>query len=142
MIITGIQFLAVDRIILPVEFPKSCPSGSRNCVMIGPEPYRSNEQFALRFSADLSTVMSEVNHWIREEPRANILGDWETQTHAVFRTLWWRFPDDFIVNGHYENGQTILYVYSKSRLGVSDLGVNVARVNKFVSFMKALSISE
>ena len=138
LIVFGIQFLAVDEVIPPEEFPESCPSASQNCVMIGTKPFRSQQLKALRFQADLSTVMDEVNRWIEEEARTTIIGQWDSQTHAVFRTLLWRFPDDFIVNGHFKNGETVLYVYSKSRLGVSDLDVNVTRVNKFVSHMNTL----
>jgi len=142
LIVMGIQLKAVDVVIPPEAFPKSCPEESRNCVMIGKYPYRSNGLTNLTFNADLPTVMAAVNQWIEGEPRTTVIGQWETQTHAVFRTLWWRFPDDFIVKGKFEEGKTTLSVYSKSRLGVSDLGVNVVRVNKFVAHMTALSIFE
>ena len=46
-----------------------------------------------------------------------------------------RFPDDFLVQGFCDNGDSVLYVYSQSRLGVSDLGVNKARVESFAEHM-------
>lgn len=136
LIVIGIQLKAVDVLIPPAKFPKSCPTSSQNCVFIGPEPHRTDAGTALYFHSDTSTVMTEVKRWILTQPRTTIIGEWETQIHAVFRTFWWRFPDDFIINVHCENGEALLYVYSKSRLGISDLGVNVDRVNKFVSHLK------
>ncbi|MDC3132869.1 DUF1499 domain-containing protein [Flavobacteriaceae bacterium] len=136
LIVIGIQLKAVDVLIDPSKFPTGCPAGSQNCAFIGPEPHRTDAGTALYFQSDPDTVMIEVKRWITTQPRTTIIGEWETQIHAVFRTFWWRFPDDFIVNVHCENGETLLYVYSKSRLGISDLGVNVNRVNKFISHFK------
>ncbi len=48
--------------------------------------------------------------------------------HAVFKTRWLRFRDDFEARLDSEAG--VIHVRSASRLGHSDLGANRARVNK------------
>jgi uncharacterized protein (DUF1499 family) len=139
--VASIQLMAPDLLIEPSDFPTACPENSRNCTMIGPNPYRGEGLTELRFDSSLGTVMEEVEYWIGSEPRTEIIGEWPEQTHAVFRTLLWRFPDDFVVNGHCDEGGAVLQVYSKSRLGVGDLGVNDDRVERFVDHMSSIEIA-
>jgi len=40
-----------------------------------------------------------------------------------------------LVRGFCDDGDSVLYVYSQSRLGVSDWGVNKARVESFAEHM-------
>jgi uncharacterized protein (DUF1499 family) len=109
--------------------------------MIGPDPHRGEGLTELRFDSSLGAVMGEVGYWIGSEPRTEIIGEWPEQTHAVFRTLLWRFPDDFVVNGHCDEEGVVLQVYSKSRLGSGDLGVNDDRVERFVNHMSSVEIA-
>ncbi|MEC8874434.1 MAG: DUF1499 domain-containing protein, partial [Candidatus Thermoplasmatota archaeon] len=62
-------------------------------------------------------------------------------THSVFRSLLWRFPDDFVVKGFCDQGDTVLHVYSESRLGISDLGVNKDRVLRFSTHMSSVEMA-
>ena len=48
--------------------------------------------------------------------------------HAVFKTRWLRFRDDF--EARLDPVARVIHVRSASRLGHSDLGANRARVNK------------
>jgi uncharacterized protein (DUF1499 family) len=85
--------------------------------------------------------MGEVGRWISSQPGTEVIGVWPGQTHSVFRTLMFRFPDDFVVRGFCDNGDTVLQIYSKSRLGVSDLGVNKARVLSFNDYMSNIEMA-
>ncbi len=140
ILIFSIKILGPSKLVYPDEFPTSCPENSIKCVMIGPIPHRGDELTELRFESSLEQVMAEVNHWINSEPRTNIIGEWENHTHSVFTTKYLRFEDDFIVNGHCDGDSTILYVYSSSRLGISDLGLNEKRVDKFVNYFSNLEL--
>ncbi len=133
--IISIQIAAPDEVIEPDAFPEKCPDDSLNCSIIGPNTYRSGNLTELRLNSSLEDVMDEVRAWIDSQSGTSVIGDWSEQTHSVFRTLMFRFPDDFVVMGFCEDGNTVLQVYSKSRLGVSDLGVNKARVQSFAEYM-------
>ena len=54
-----------------------------------------------------------------------------SQGHIVDRTLFMQFPDDVI----YSNECGIVELFSKSRLGRSDLGVNAERLDDIVEFL-------
>ena len=84
--------------------------------------------------------MHEANKWIESKPRSEIIGEWNNQTHAVFHTLFLRFPDDMVISGSCDNGESVLLVYSESRVGYSDLGVNSQRVNDFAKFMSSIEM--
>ena len=85
--------------------------------------------------------MDEVRNWIDSQSGTSTIVEWPEQTHAVFRTLIMRFPDDFLVQGFCDDGDSVLYVYSQSRLGVSDLGVNKARVASFAEYMQNVEMA-
>tara|TARA_B100000427_G_scaffold116179_2_gene96483 strand:- start:739 stop:1083 length:345 start_codon:yes stop_codon:yes gene_type:complete len=109
--------------------------------MIGPNSYRSDNLTELRINSSLEEVMAEVGIWLDSQPGTDVIGEWPGQTHSVFRTLMFRFPDDFVVRGFCDNGDTVLHIYSKSRLGVSDLGVNKARVLSFNDYMSNIEMA-
>ena len=138
--ILSIQIVAPDKEIEPDDFPVMCLEDSLNCSMISPNHYRSGNLTELRINSSLEEVMGEVGSWIDSQPGTDVIGEWSGQTHAVFRTLMFRFPDDFVVRGFCDSGQTVLHVYSKSRLGISDLGVNKARVLSFADYMSNVEI--
>ena len=133
--ILSIHIAAPDEVIEPANFPTNCPEDSLNCSMIGPNTYRSENLTELRINSSLEEVMDKVRKWVDSQSGTTTIGDWPEQTHVVFRTLIMRFPDDFVVRGFCDNGDSVLHVYSKSRLGVSDLGVNKARVESFAEHM-------
>jgi len=139
--IISIQIAAPDELIGPDEFPLECPEDSLNCSMIGPNHHRSDNLTELRINSSLEEVMGEVRRWISSQPGTEVIGVWPGQTHSVFRTLMFRFPDDFVVRGFCDNGDTVLQIYSKSRLGVSDLGVNKARVLSFNDYMSNIEMA-
>jgi len=139
--ILSINIAAPDEVIEPENFPTNCPEDSLNCSMIGPNPHRSENLTELRINSSLEEVMDEVRRWIDSQPGTEVIGDWQGQTHSVFRTLMFRFPDDFVVMGFCDDGDAVLHIYSKSRLGVSDLGVNKARVLSFNDYMSNVEMA-
>ena len=124
-----------------VNFPQSCPEGSINCSMIGPNSHRSGGLEELRFNSSLETTMSETNNWINNHPRTKIISEADNQTHAVFTTMLLRFNDDFVISGFCEDGQTVIHVYSSSRQGTSDLGLNKERVIDFAEHMLSIEMA-
>ena len=123
------------------NFPQSCPEGSINCSMIGPNSHRSGGLNELRFNSSLETTMSETNNWIENHPRTKVISEADNQTHAVFTTMLLRFNDDFLVSGFCEDGQTVIHVYSSSRQGISDLELNKERVISFAEHMLSIEMA-
>ena len=138
--VLAIHIAAPDGPIPPEEFPEKCPDGSSNCSMIGPLPYRSDGQTELRFNSSLEHVMSVASEWAESQPRTNSLGEWPDQHHFVFTSLVFRFPDDFLIRGFCDEGHSVIHVYSESRLGVSDFGVNEDRVFRFANHMSSVEM--
>ena len=133
--VSTIYILAPDRLIEPEQFPEKCPEDSRNCSMIGPNSYRSEGLTELRFNSSLDSVMSQASSWVSSEHGTTTLMEWPAQSHFVFRSLFFRFPDDFVIKGFCDQGDAVIHVYSESRLGISDLGVNTERVQRFAEHM-------
>lgn len=55
------------------------------------------------------------------------------RTHHTQRSMIFRFVDDIYADFIPENGNTSVAVYSASRLGYGDLGVNQKRVEAWLS---------
>jgi len=138
--VLAIHIAAPDYPIPPGEFPEKCPTGSSNCSMIGPLPHRSDGQTELRFNSSLEHVMSVASEWAESQPRTTSLGDWPDHHHFVFTSLVFRFPDDFLIRGFCDQGDSVIHVYSESRLGVSDMGVNEDRVMRFANHMSRVEM--
>ena len=139
-VISSINSMAPDK---PIEtFIESCSIDSQKCVQLGPTYFRSQGLNELRFSAPLSEVESASFRWIESQSRTEIIFDAPDLTHAVFVTSFWRFRDDFLVQVLCDGDDTIIWVHSTSRLGVNDLGVNFARVEKFHKHMNSQTFSD
>ena len=108
--------------------------------MIGPLPHRSDGQTELRFNSSLEHVMSVASEWAESQPRTTSLGDWPDHHQFVFTSLVFRFPDDFLIRGFCDQGDSVIHVYSESRLGVSDMGVNEDRVMRFANYMSRVEM--
>ncbi len=55
---------------------------------------------------------------------------------ATDTTFWFRFKDDIVIKITQEDGSTILNARSLSRVGISDVGKNAARLREFFRQMK------
>ena len=47
-------------------------------------------------------------------------------------TFWFGFKDDVVIRLRNDNGMTLIDLRSVSRVGMSDLGVNAARIARFL----------
>ena len=70
------------------------------------------------------------------------LGDGgERFAHGVAITPFWRFPDDVVVQFTPQGEATAIALYSASRLGVGDLGVNPDRLESLHDALVAVQAS-
>lgn len=100
------------------EMPDECPDGSMNC------------EFRI-IALDVSD--EELHQAMYEWQESRGFTTTFSEGHIVDRTLFMQFPDDV----HYSNECGTVELFSKSRLGRSDYGVNKDRVNEIVDFLMA-----
>ena len=106
------------------EMPDECPEDSMNCA-----------RAMMGFQASPEDVLAAAIAW---DSDVSIIDETNTTAHLVFRTDWMRYPDDmFLETGCTENG-TWLQIHSESRLGRSDMGVNLERVDALLDHMTSI----
>ncbi|REL29071.1 DUF1499 domain-containing protein [Rhodohalobacter sp. SW132] len=101
----------------------ACPD-SPNCVRI-----------SKKISSDPSSLFDILPQILGEMGAEKIDQASQTlQTDAVFRIPVFGFRDDFNVRIEaHKNGDSVLHISSRSRVGRGDLGVNRRRVNTFIN---------
>jgi len=104
----------------------------------------------VRVDAELTTIVganvSEVwdawEAWSNANGLREVLDDvdegGEHFSHRGAITPFWRFPDDVVVQFEPVGEHTAIILYSASRLGGSDLGVNPARLESLHSALAAV----
>lgn len=101
---------------------RPCP-GTPNCVSseVGEadvEPFT--------FTGDADAAFESLVAFLEAEPRVEVLARSGDHVHAVAKTALLRFADDLELRLDRERG--VIHVRSASRIGISDLGANRARV--------------
>ena len=111
----------------------TCPDPTANCASL-------SAQSVVRMDAGLTTLIqanvSEVwDAWVEwsednglRKGHSALGDDGERFAHGVAITPFWRFPDDVVVQFAPQGEATAIALYSASRLGVGDLGVNPDRL--------------
>jgi len=104
------------------EMPDACPEDSQNCA---------------RMTLELNVSDDELHDAMKAWVDTRIATSSFEPGHIVDRTLIMQFPDDLL----YENQCGTVDFHSKSRLGVSDLGVNQERLDDLNSFLSEWEFS-
>ena len=98
------------------EMPEECPEGSMNC------DYRT-----IQLDVSDEELDDAMRDWAHERSFTTTF----SQGHIVDRTPLFQFPDDV----HYSNDCGTVDIFSKSRLGRSDLGVNSERLDDLEEYL-------
>ena len=92
--------------------------------------------------ANVSEVWDAWVAWSDDNGLRDVLDDvdegGEHFSHRVAITPFWRFPDDVVVQFEPVGENTAITLYSASRLGGSDLGVNPERLESLHSALVAV----
>lgn len=86
---------------------------------------------------DLQVALAKV---IESEPRTSLVAADEANLtyRYIQRSKWLRFPDTIILRlVDLPNGQSTILIYSRSQLGEGDLGVNRARIRRWLDTFAA-----
>ena len=138
VLVAGITLAAPDE---PWDaFPADCHRES-NCTRVADQNVRGEGLAPMRVAATQDDVQTTLLEWLEEQPRTRILNSQEGFIHAVQRTVFFRFPDDFTFRLACEGDETVIQVQSQSRLGVSDFGVNEKRVRDFYEDFDATALA-
>lgn len=111
----------------------TCPDNMMNCASLSPSgSYRMDAALLTTIEANISEVWAAWATWVEEEGLDEVLEEVDDDGprfgHAVAVTPFWRFPDDIVVQFEPVGEDTTIALYSSSRLGYSDLGVNPERL--------------
>ena len=111
-----------------------CPDGTMNCASVSSAgTVRMDAGLTTVIEANVSEVWEAWLDWSDEnglrEVHDEVEEGGEHFSHRVAITPFWRFPDDVVVHFLPEGDDTRLSIYSASRLGQGDLGVNPDRLN-------------
>jgi hypothetical protein len=111
-----------------------CPEGTMNCASLSAETnVRMEGGLSVLVDANLSEVRAAWEAWSEAQGLDEIYQSDEVEgayfAHRVAITSFWRFPDDVVVGFASQGDGTQISLYSSSRLGQSDLGVNPDRLS-------------
>ena len=113
----------------------TCPDPTANCASLSSQSIvRMDAGLTTLIQANVSEVWDAWVDWSEEnglQQGHSALGE-EGQrfAHGVAITPFWRFPDDVVVQFTPQVEDTLIELYSASRLGVGDLGVNPNRLER------------
>jgi len=111
----------------------TCPDPTANCASLSSQSVvRMDAGLTALIQANVSEVWNAWVDWSEEnglQQGHTALGEeGERFAHGVAITPFWRFPDDVVVQFTPQGEDTAISLYSASRLGVGDLGVNPNRL--------------
>ena len=123
-----------------------CPEGTMNCASVSSaETIRMDARLTTVLDANVSEVWEAWEDWSEEnglrEVHDAVEEDGEHFSHRVAITPFWRFPDDVVVHFVPQGDDTLISIYSASRLGVGDLGVNPDRLGDLHAALVAVQAS-
>jgi len=101
-----------------------CPS-SPNCVSSQAED-EGHRVAPLNYAGSTGEAMAKLKEIMRSLPRTEVITESETYLHVEFTSALFRFVDD--VEFFVDTASKVIHVRSASRLGYSDLGVNLKRI--------------
>jgi hypothetical protein len=117
-----------DHTVMP-----ACPDGTMNCASLSSQSnVRMDSGLSVVIDANISEVRDAWESWSAEQGLREVYASEATEgeyfAHRVAITPFWRFPDDVVVGFASQGEATEIALYSSSRLGQSDLGVNPDRL--------------
>ncbi|KAL4857462.1 hypothetical protein ACK3TF_002330 [Chlorella vulgaris] len=117
-------------------FPLECPPDKQwGCSRIAESnPHGARHLQPLHLAASMPDVQAWVAAWVGEQGQARLLRDTRPGfLHARILTFFFGFADDLMVSLRCnDKGQVVIEVQSQLRLGMSDMGVNGRRNEKFM----------
>ena len=124
-----IRLAADDPTLWHVDPAETARTGKPNDFLVSPE---GGDRASPKFDLSPAALMDKIRQVALAEPRTTLLGDRDGFMTFVQRSSLMGYPDYISVKAEAVDGGSALYLYSRSRYGHSDLGVNKARVLRWL----------
>ncbi len=98
---------------------------------------------SLIFDMKPSDLAAKINEIALSQPRTVVLAGTPADSHVTYmqRSKLMAYPDYISVKvTAEEGGKSRLFIYSRSRFGRSDLGVNKARIRAWIAALKPVAL--
>ncbi len=118
----------------PVDFETLKRRTTTNDALICPPQFcnAKSDLPAPAFTVDVAALRAAVANVIATEPRTVCVESRDLTERYVQRSALLKFPDTIAVRYIDRPGGSTLAMYSRSQLGYSDLGVNLARLKRWL----------
>lgn len=116
----------------PIDFATLELTSKPNQFLVLPEGFtaRSNAHHTSRVwrGTDPATLLANFKSVALDAPRTEVTNENETQVELCQKSALFKFPDFITLEAVEVPGGSALCVYSRSKVGYSDLGVNAKRI--------------
>jgi len=91
------------------------------------------------FAVDADTLAYEVQDMLRDVPRVELIAGSPEARHMTLlvRSALWGFPDLVTIKVIEADGGSTLAIFSRSKYGYGDMGVNAARIDDWLARLAA-----
>jgi uncharacterized protein (DUF1499 family) len=123
----------------PIDFATLDPGTKPNTYLVLPEGFEAKamaNQVSPVWDASPNELLGAFKAVALEAPRTELVRDSETQIELVQRSALFRFPDYITVEALAVDGGAALCVFSRSKVGYSDLGVNAKRITGWLATLE------
>lgn len=124
----------------PLDFSTLDKGPKPNTFLVLPEGFEAVAQsdlFSPVFPTEPAAVLEAFKQVALAAPRTAVEREGEGQIELVQRSAIFRFPDYITAQAVPVDGGAALCVFSRSKVGCSDLGVNAKRVNAWLEALQA-----
>lgn len=111
------------------RFPKKCNVRSK-CTRVADFNNRGYGLKPIELKNNTKYIQKKIVSIINSKPRMKIINEDTGFIHAIDITPFFRFYDDIAIKIFEDEGKTIVWMQSQSRLGYYDLQVNEKRIQK------------
>jgi uncharacterized protein (DUF1499 family) len=124
----------------PIDFATLDRGAKPNTYLVLPKGFEAQapvDQESPVWSAQPADLLAAFKAVALEAPRTELVREGDAQIELVQRSALFKFPDFITVEAVAVDGGAALCVFSRSKVGYSDLGVNAKRVTGWLATLQS-----
>ena len=125
--VSTIYFLSPTKILN--SFPEKCNVKTK-CTRVANYNNRGYGLKPIETKENIANLQEKIVNIIEAKPRMKIINEKNGFIHAIDITPFFRFYDDITIKIFNDEGKTIVWMQSQSRLGLYDFQVNEKRIQE------------